>query len=155
MKHIKQILKQTIQELQMELSNVTKTWFNLYCEAQEANNNLPDGIEPLDRGQLQAVTTAMFIQANMNGTAVVIQNKSTSQPSDNSDNWDGERLTGFKKGDWAGVKWKDVDDKSVKFFAENNDPKYPNRAQMELDRRTNNDIEEPPPDDEDESQLPF
>ena len=149
--------------MKMDLSLVTRLWFNLYCETQEANNNLPEGVQPLDRAQMKEVTTTLFIQSNMNGTAAVIQNKTISQPPQGESNWDGEKITGFKKGDWAGKKWNQLDNKSLDWIVDKHDSSknFPNYAQFEIDRRKGEDVDEPPPEDfsgdlaADDDSLPF
>ena len=68
--------------------------------------------------------------------------------------WDGtERVTGgkhFNKEKKIGRQYSDLPYDYLTYMADRNDPKYPNKAQFELDRRISEDIDE-----EDSDSLTF
>lgn len=130
----------------MDLTNVssdTKLWFNTYVEAMTLNANLPKGIEKMDRQQIQTVTTAIFIQKNMNGGGYTPGKTKSGKQTEET--WDGTESIPF--GEHKGKAYKDVPMDRLEFYADGNDPKYPNKAQWEIDRRSSEDVDEPPPED--------
>ena len=155
MRHISTILKHTIQELQMELSSPVKRYFNLYCEVFFANENLPKNVDKFDRDQLKNVTTSIFIDSGGNDESTPGHTKSGKQTEET---WDGTETIPF--GEHKGKEYIDVPLERLEFYAEGNDPKYPNKAQWEIDRRmksppSEEDYIEPSPDDDERNKLPF
>ena len=139
----------------IEISNETRVYFKIYEEVDAANKNLPEGVERMDRVERRQTTTAIFIQTGMNGGAkstasdpLPEKDGYTKRMSEDTkgDKWDGtERVTGGKHYDEKkklGKQYKDIPNDYLVYIADRNDPKYPNKSQFELDRRTDEDLQE-------------
>ena len=182
MRHIKQILKHTIQELQMDFNQSVLLYFKLYSQCSLANEKMNSKTPKLDRQQVQTAAATVFIAETKHGVPLSDDSQSdgynkdeyvqpkTQQGNWNPDypqfdpkigqiprpeSWDGSEACQAPK--YKGDPWSSLKDKSVEAYAEkNDDDNYHNKARWELERRASDDIgEPPPPDDEDESQLPF
>ena len=135
----------------IEISNETRVYFKIYEEVDVANKNLPEGVERMDRVERRQTTTAIFIQTGMNGGAKSTASDPQELPQKDGypenmpteRNWDGtERVTGGKHYDAKkklGKQYKDIPNDYLVYMADRNDPKYPNKSQFELDRRTEED----------------
>ena len=143
----------------IEISNETRVYFKIYEEVDVANKNLPEGVERMDRVERRQTTTAIFIQTGMNGGAkstatdpLPEKEGYTKRMSEDTAKWDGtERVTGGKHYDEKkklGKQYKDIPNDYLVYMADRNDPKYPNKSQFELDRRTEEYLEE-------DDDLPF
>lgn len=133
------------QEDDFFLSIETALWFDIYAESSHANNHLPENVEKLDRGQLQAVTTSIFIQTNMGNSKNTYSSESRptkdgypeDMPTERA--WNGsERVTGGKHYDEKnkiGKQYKDLPFDYLVYMADRQNPNYPNKSQFELDRR--------------------
>ena len=101
-------------------------------------------------GQVQAVTTSIFIQSNMNGVKAepqeLPQKDGYPENMPTERNWDGtERVTSGKHYDAKkklGKQYKDIPNDYGGYMADRNDPKYRNKSQFERDRRREEDLQE-------------
>ena len=128
------------------VSNETRLWFDIYTQANYANAHLAEGVEKMDRGQLQAVTTSIFIQSNMNGVKAepqeLPQKDGYPENMPTERNWDGSKVMKFGK--HKGSPFSEVPTDYLVWMVERHDPKYPNEAEFELNRRTDEDMGDTP-----------
>ena len=134
----------------IEISNETRVYFKIYEEVDVANKNLPEGVERMDRVERRQTTTAIFIQTGMNGGAKSIASDPQELPQKDGypenmpteRNWDGSKVMKFGK--HKGSPFSKVPTDYLVWMVERHDPKYPNEAEFELDRRTEEDMGDEP-----------